>query len=138
MRILVTGSRDWTNRNAIGHALMDGYRQWWSKTHPDPGENDWMMTMVQDGVTLVHGDCRGADRIAADWARQLGWTVEPHPADWKMGKAAGRWRNQHMVKLGADVCLAFYLTGAENSGTQDCVAKATEADIPVLSYREPW
>lgn len=33
-------------------------------------------------VTVVHGNARGADRLAGAVARKLGLTVEPHGANW--------------------------------------------------------
>jgi hypothetical protein len=88
-RILITGSRDWTNREIIEKAL---------------GEYVHLPK-----VTLVSGACpTGADRLCEDYAEFLGWNIERHPADWgKYGKKAGFIRNAEMVSLGADVCLAF-------------------------------
>jgi len=40
-----------------------------------------------------------------------------------------------MVATGADVCLAFFKTGATNRGTSGCVAVAKKAGIEV---REFW
>jgi hypothetical protein len=36
-----------------------------------------------------------------------------------------------MVDLGADVCLAFFKTGAANRGTKDCCDRARASGIPV-------
>lgn len=117
MRILVTGSRDWQDRETIGHALLD------VRDKPRPG--------VASRMVLVHGDCpTGADAIANEWAQRWGWDVEPHPADWEThGKAAGPRRNQQMVDLGADICLAFPLP--DSRGTRHCMAAAGRAGIPV-------
>jgi hypothetical protein len=112
MRILVTGSRNWTNDEAILAAFADYAGQ---------------------DVTLVSGACpTGADALAEEIAeRFLGWEVERHPADWdRHGKAAGPIRNQEMVDLGADVCLAFPL--GESRGTRHCMAAAKRAGIPVV------
>lgn len=113
MRILVTGSRDWpsSRRSEIERALVEHYKP---------------------GAVIVHGDCpTGADFFADHAALSWGWEVERHPADWtKHRKAAGPLRNQEMVNLGADVCLAFPL-GASR-GTRDCMARAEAAGIPVI------
>lgn len=121
MRILVTGSREWTDSFQIINAFLD------VELHP------W------DEVTVIHGDCpTGLDPLAAQIAKdEFGWKVEPYPADWaKHGKAAGPIRNQEMVDAGADVCLAFFQPGAANRGTQDCVSRAEAAGIPVKRYPE--
>lgn len=121
MRILVTGSRDWTDREAIEEGIT-GY--WW-----DAG--------CSRDVTVIHGHCpRGADRIADEvctGATVLGEPVivERHPAEWDThGKAAGFIRNQQMVDLGADVCLAFIKGGSK--GATDCANRAESAGIPTV------
>lgn len=117
-RILVTGSRDWTDEFQIQTALM----HWWLE-HDRPSD-----------AVLVHGACRGADRIAADCWRKQGFPVEAHPADWKThGLAAGFIRNQHMVDLGADVCLAFIRN--DSRGATHCMTRAEVAGIPVKVWR---
>lgn len=116
MRILITGSRRWTDRYRIETALRSA----------TAGRNS-------HEVTVVHGECPygGADIIAAAIADRIGYVVEPHPASWKVhGKAAGPIRNQEMVDLGADVCLAF--PHADSRGTWDCVKRADAAGIPVI------
>ena len=88
MRILVTGSRNWTNKDAIEKNLF-----FEALHHPS-----------NDQVTLVSGNCpTGADAMAERFARLSGWNVELHPADWNThGKKAGFLRNAEMVALGAD------------------------------------
>lgn len=57
---------------------------------------------------LVHGTALGADQMASMIWLDLGGAVEPHPADWDTyGKSAGFVRNQKMVDLGANLCIAF-------------------------------
>ncbi|AKJ72222.1 hypothetical protein TPA4_57 [Tsukamurella phage TPA4] len=124
MRILITGSRDWSDRDTIRTALGETAHTAWLER----GE-------AMSDHTVVHGACPygGADTIAAEVAVLLGMKVEAHPADWATsGKAAGPIRNQRMVDLGADVCLAFPLRGSR--GTWDCVRRAQEARIPVAIY----
>ena len=136
-RVLVTGSRGWTEAAAVGTALgamavgarAGGY----------------------DGMTVVHGAARGADTFADQWARVrnaggLPIEPEPHPADWAgRGKAAGGERNLAMVKLGADVCIAFIgpCTNRrcrkpkphDSHGTTQCMTLAERYGIHVVSIR---
>jgi hypothetical protein len=119
-RVLVTGSRDWTDPAPIFRALY--YQR---------------MIAGDAGMIIVHGDCAtGADAIADRWGRQFypdTVLVEPNPADWKhWGKAAGPMRNQLMVDLGADVCLAFPFPNSR--GTRDCIERARAAGIPVQVF----
>ena len=119
MRILITGSRDWTDRGMIRRALCRAGHD--AGVHPQE-------------VTVVHGGCpTGADKIADEVAREFGCRVEKVEADWKAhGKAAGPLRNQEMVDRGADKCLGFPL--GESRGTRDCMRRAAEAGIPVVEH----
>lgn len=128
-RILITGSRDWTDRAAIHRAIA----------------NEAMM----GSIVVVHGHCpSGADAIADEWVGVTGVYVERYPADWerscdsscyhrprfKNGKPycpmAGHLRNQQMVDRGADVCYAFPLP--DSRGTKDCIRRAKKAGIKVI------
>ena len=117
-RILVTGSREWADENLIAGALLH-------ETSRRPSS---------ETITIVHGDARGADAMAARVALHYGWQAEPHPADWSYGKSAGFIRNAEMVALGAGVCLAFYKQGAGNKGTDHCASLAEKAGIPVRRF----
>lgn len=126
-RMIVTGSRDWTSQAVIAAAIADHIA-----LKPDaPGVGpsaDW------EAHTVVHGAARGADTIAARLAVAWWMQAEPHPADWEThGRAAGPIRNQHMVDLGADVCLTFAST-TSSKGTFDCARKARAAGIPTFDY----
>jgi hypothetical protein len=119
MRVIVCGSRDWGDGGAI-HTALSGL----------PGEHR--------EITIVHGVCsrkvggiqRSADMLADFYARELGFDVERHPADWdRYGKAAGVIRNQKMAELGADLLIAFQRDGS--SGTADMILQAQQRDIPV-------
>jgi hypothetical protein len=131
MRILITGSRRWTDQDALHRAIA----------HALVGE---------EHATVVHGGAPGADTCADAAARLFGLKVESHPADWttcspdcrhtparttggRYCPAAGPRRNQAMVDLGADVCLAFPLPGS--LGTWDMVHRARRAGIPVQICR---
>lgn len=119
-RVLVTGSRHWVDKGPIFRALY--YQR---------------EIAGAAGMVIVHGACpTGADAIADTWGRLFypgSVLVEPNPADWDhFGKAAGPMRNQLMVDLGADVCLAFPFP--DSRGTTDCMEKARAARIPVQEY----
>jgi hypothetical protein len=133
MRILVTGSRDWPDVQMVNDVL--------NAMHAIYGYG-------QPPTTIVHGACpTGADKFADDWARANGIAVERHPADWLSGwrTAAGPMRNREMVRLGADLCIAFIgpctrprcigLAPHDSHGAQGCSDMARRAGIRVLVYR---
>jgi len=117
-RVLVTGSRDWSDAQVVELLMQDIKR--------NAGED----------VVLVSGNCpSGADKIAEDIAIKFGWTLELHPAQWKEhGKRAGFVRNAEMVELGADICLAFIKD--ESAGATNTVTKARIAKIPTVIKKE--
>lgn len=138
-RILVTGSRDWTDWGTVDTALS--------------------RYLVFEAVTVVHGDCKdGLDAMAKAWVvvqQNLGSHhvfEESHPAKWNVhGLRAGYVRNQEMVNLGAEICLAFAMpcqkpvgrgpgkcpqaVPHDSHGTTHCAKKAKSHGIPVQFYR---
>jgi hypothetical protein len=68
LRILITGSRSWTDQRAIAHAISDYLHSLGTSI-----EEAWPFPIV------VHGAARGADQLADTAARNWGWTPEPHP-----------------------------------------------------------
>lgn len=83
---------------------------------------------------VIEGGARGADALAATWAKAFRRTHEQFPADWDThGKAAGAIRNQQMLKQGQpDVVWAFVDKPLEQSrGTHHMVRIAREAGVPV-------
>ncbi len=130
-RILVTGSRDFLNVDAVADMLRDVARNAPTSHFGAPSGPAGKM------VTLIHGNARGLDKTAARVAERWGWEVEEYPADWDAHKPppgsrrknpAGVIRNSEMVKAGADICVAFPMKGS--SGTWDCLTKAFNAGIP--------
>jgi YspA, cpYpsA-related SLOG family len=118
--ILVTGSRQWADRNLLFTYL--------SEAKPD---------------LVIHGKCNsGADRIADDWCDMepvtacLRW-----PARWDNGKKAGPERNQLMLDLLQDLRLGgwsvmVYAFPLEDSrGTFDTTRRAKLMNIPVRTVK---
>lgn len=146
-RVLVTGSRDGIDVSLVDQAL------------------DSVLALLQvvlteqETVTLVHGDARGLDSMAAQVAAHRGWKIESHPAQWNLHtaqcpaghqgldtcKMAGHRRNHEMIALSAGLVIAFP-TGDESSGlskgTWGCARAAMNAGLPtVVLWKEsfyPW
>lgn len=128
MRFLVTGGRSWCGYTPIYRVLKRLYE-------------------VDPDAILVHGDCKGADKIAAQIAREMfGRTeaqIEAHPADWTKYKlAAGPIRNQFMLNESLrrgyvdghwlKAAAAFHTHLPSSKGTKHMVKLLEDADVPVL------
>lgn len=121
-RILICGSRDFTERNFFGRAM-----QAWIGKH---GYLD----------TVIEGCARGADSLAEQFVQRenaAGYpaniTLRHFPADWdRHGRAAGPIRNQQMLTEGApDAVIAFTHSLRRSKGTRDMVIRARRAGLPV-------
>ncbi len=116
MKVLVCGGREWLNVGAIERELRK----------------------LPPGTIIVHGHCpSGADRMADQVARELGFEVRRYPADWTThGKAAGPIRNsemltkEHRLEEPIDKGLAFHENLERSKGTRDMVKKLRAKFIP--------
>jgi hypothetical protein len=109
-RVLVCGSRGWTDRALIEQVLR-----------------------AHRPAVIVHVAARGADRIAAGVADRLGWPVEAHPADWRRyGKSAGLKRNLAMLDTRPALVIAFTLIPGGTPGTRHTLTNAYRRGIPVV------
>jgi len=119
-RVLITGSRQWVDGQAI---FLDLDAEYDKAGGPD-GE----------GLTVVHGGAAGADYLAASWVRyrrEAGFRnihAEVHLANWNLyGRKAGILRNIDMVECGADRCLAYIYDNSR--GATHCAGAAHRAGI---------
>ena len=115
MRVLVCGSRSWTDWKIVGHALK-----------------------ALRPTAVIAGGANGADTFAADWARFNDVPLEEHQAEWDLyGKAAGPRRNQQMLDKGHPDCvLAFSSAWPLTPGTADMVGRAGKAGLPIKIWVE--
>lgn len=123
--VIVTGSRDWLDQDAV-----------WSALDQRLAEN---VFSEYDTFLVVHGACpTGADAMAQAWVDD---NFDPniidsirYPAQWDLlGRQAGPMRNQLMINQGADEVLAFIRNNS--SGASGCVRLAEKAGIPVSLVR---
>jgi len=141
MRLLVCGSRAWSDEAAVRRELVVLL---WKTAAPD---------------VVIHGAAKGADTLAAFWAVMLssadgkGVIVLPFPADWERnGRSAGPRRNARMLAEGKpDRGLAFGAlyretnirgggprgTGWPRTGTGDMVRRMLAAGLPVRWVAAP-
>lgn len=132
MRVIVTGSRDWTDRQRVYDALNETYRTY-------------------GPFVLVHGACStGADFFAHEWytlaSRLVPIQEDPFRADWRArGGAAGPERNERMVKAGGQLLLAFLGPCTrphcaepkphDSHGTAGCVDLTRKAGMEIKEFR---
>ena len=109
MRVLVTGDRDWTDLVVILDRLSE----------------------LPSGTVIIHGACRGADKLAGEAAQLLGFSIIEYPAEWgKYGRAAGPIRNRQMLEEGQpNLVLGFHDNISESKGTKNVLAISEKAGI---------
>ena len=113
-RLLVCGGRDVTDVDFVFRVL------------------DRVRCKINQPLLVIHGDARGADRLAGQWARHVGFHEVKVPALWDIhDKCAGPIRNHAMLWLEPNGAVAF----PGGSGTADMVAKCRAARIPVFLPR---
>ncbi|GAG79350.1 unnamed protein product, partial [marine sediment metagenome] len=95
-RILICGDRNWTDIETI---------------------EDFIRSLPPDTI-IIHGNSRGADKIAERKAKEQGLTVKSYSADWdKYGRAAGPIRNKQMLLEGRpDKVVAFHNDLSKSKG----------------------
>lgn len=101
MKFAVIGSRDFTNYDKLKSVL----------SQYEIGE-------------IVSGGARGADSMAARYAREHNIKLTEFIPDWSIGKHAGHVRNQLIIDS-ADVIIAFW--DNHSPGTKDSIRKAKKA-----------
>jgi hypothetical protein len=152
MRLIVTGSRGWTDAQVLREALDIFADQAAAAGAPE--------LIVAHGAAYPKPDrhtgripAKSADWLTHRWIHDLPHPLpvveEAHPADWtapcrptcKAGHrrprpkggsycpAVGNYRNADLVAPGADAGLALHLD--RSTGTADCIRRMEAADIPV-------
>jgi len=119
MKILITGDRNWNDDEVIEEVLKK----------------------LPSGSIVIHGDCKGADKISGHIAKKYNHVVRKYPADWDgLGKKAGVLRNQQMLDEEHvegekfDACFAFHDNLSKSRGTLDMINRAERERIKVLRF----
>lgn len=117
MIIMVTGSRDFIDKDCIEAALLPYLRK---------------------NPIVIHGAQRGADRHAERICKEIGMRCIPFPPDEKVPSPARyHQRNDQMIDLGPDLVMAFKRIGYANAGTQSVIDKARDLKITVQQFERP-
>ena len=115
MRVLVCGGRKYWDWDKMRNVL------------------DMLSTQIQIDA-VIHGDARGADRLAGHWARSCGYPEEKFPAHWhnpdgSIDRGAGHYRNAVMLTMGKpDLVVAFEGDG----GARDMIERAAAAGLRII------
>lgn len=111
MRILVCGSRYWSDRQTI-RLFLSRYSK----------------------AVIIQGECKGADLLAKQVGLELGFEIVSFPADWKTyGRAAGPIRNKQMLVEGKpDLVIAFHKDISTSKGTANMIKQAESAGIKCI------
>lgn len=113
-KILVCGGRDYDDREQIFRVLDSAH-------------------LTNPVVLLIHGAAKGADTLAAEWARSRGVHCDAYPVNWEInGKGAGPIRNQRMLDVGKPHLVIAFPGG---KGTADMIGRAEACDVPVVRVR---
>lgn len=111
MRVVVTGGRDYADRDRVARVLQ--------AVHAKHGV-----------TTVIQGGARGADRLCAEWAVANRVPVTTFEADWDgpAKKGAGFVRNVQMITEGRpDCCIAF----PGGRGTAHMLALMRKSGLPL-------
>lgn len=112
MRILVTGGRNFMDKQAVYLTLDDAVKG-----------------IPKDEVIVIHGNARGADDLADQWGRDRDIQVCRCPAPWhKWPLSAGPIRNKAMLLLEPHKVVAF----PGGAGTSNMIKLARQAGIEVI------
>lgn len=121
MRVLVCGSRKWSDKQRIQDELRK----------------------LPIGTVIIEGGARGADELAAKVAKELGFKVKEYSANWeRYGRAAGPIRNKQMLDGGKpDIIYAFHTNIMKSKGTLNMLKQGFKKGIPYKLFnkrREKW
>lgn len=116
MKIIVAGSRDFTDEYAVHEAFFDALNEF----------------NIKDGneIEIVSGGAKGVDRLGEDLASAYGFKLKIFPADWdKYGRRAGPLRNIQMGDY-ADILVAIRKNNSR--GTTHMINYMLELGKPVF------
>lgn len=113
MKLLVCGGREYGDKEHL-HEFLDALIEYEGNQHA--------------GLLIIHGDARGADRLAHGWAVERGYQPVRVPALWDThGNRAGAIRNANMLLLDPQLVVAF--PGGAGTAHMVRIAKAKKIKV---------
>lgn len=93
----------------------------------------YLSNLDTDNIIIISGGARGADSLGERYAKEKGYELDSHPADWnKYGKSAGYRRNKEMVDI-ASAAICFW--NGSSKGTKHTIDLCKEKGIPCKIVR---
>ena len=90
------------------------------------------------GSLVIHGDCKGIDKLAGKIASEMNIEVKKFPIsgkEWKLyGLRAGPMRNKKMLDEIPDMVYAFHPDIEHSKGTKDMILQSYNLNIPVYIF----
>lgn len=113
-KVIIAGGRDFTNTEILFQNCDEILKEY-------------------QGIEIVSGTAKGADKMGEFYANQRGYSVKRFPAQWdKYGKSAGYVRNKEMSDYG-DLLIAFW--DGSSKGTKNMIELAESKKIPTHVIR---
>lgn len=110
-RVIIAGGRDFNDYPLLKETM------------------DKLLVNITDEITVLCGQAKGADTLGEQYAKENGYTVSYHPADWEQyGKRAGYLRNEQMAQ-NADALVAFW--NGKSRGTKHMIGLAMHYGLKV-------
>lgn len=113
-RILICGDRNYQNEKIIYNVIKE----------------------FDKDTVIIHGNCRGVDKLAGKVGENLGMKIEVYDADWnRYGKGAGPIRNKQMLVQGKPTLVIAFHKNYENSkGTKNMIKQANNDGLFIILY----
>jgi hypothetical protein len=145
VRILMCGSRTWTNRDIINAEIARLVRRYGDAltiiAGDEPNGADAIVHSVCGEHDLAHemycASAEGAERLIGSWMHITSPALRiVKVSDWTTdGARAGYLRNRTMLDSGVNGCVAFRAEGASR-GTDMMVQMCVDAGVPTVQYSQ--
>jgi len=110
MKVIIAGGRNFTD--------FDFLKKWC----------DYYLSNHSGEIEIVSGGATGVDALGERYAIDKVYKLKIIPANWDLGKKAGRLRNKQMAEY-ADCLLAFW--DGTSKGTKNMIEQAKENNLKV-------
>jgi hypothetical protein len=107
-----------------------GSREFWNKTLLFDAISHVIKENKDKPITLVSGGARGADSLAALYAKEHSINIIEYLPDWSIGKHAGFIRNRQIIEK-ADYVIAALVQTLPCRGTWNSISIAQELKKPI-------